>query len=456
MKKIITALSIATIALSIIVSPYSLNFDFFDSKASASTEEVKSEKKLMFFGSDTAAKKLNDLKENGKDDSLVEVKQKIKDKKIKATAKQGKKEVILNENLQEFTDVAFDVKLVRKDVELQKHLQDLLKSGKKVYLYGGLTLVEYKELLNLDEMTAEATDPTSNSDKVIVAKFGEEQKKNPSKKDEFKNTPIEEDEEIREVIGYTLDPNDANKVFVADITVNTKSGKINPSEQQFIQEVLDGVNITTKKEKEQTQPKEVSSIIKTNNAYAGNTTRKSSPYTYSSSAYYGSMLIGRVYTDWYLLQNLDESEYTWDYFVVKDRKQMYSYNNTKTVYLFVDHDIPAENGEIEDWSPWDDSGGQNYSISIGWPWNISVSLGMSSNPKIDQQGSMAYDYGRWVVTDDNIGDGEIFYPHTGWKSPGTYANMDIRHRASFYGNEYVGGGLSQHINVTYDYTTRNQ
>ncbi|WP_299094231.1 hypothetical protein [uncultured Metabacillus sp.] len=459
MKKIFILVSIVAITIGIFISPYSIDFDLSKSKANAISEvkELKSEKKLMFYGSDLSAEKLNDIKKNEKDDSLVQVKQKIKDNEIKATAKKGSKEVITSENLQEYTDVAFDVKLVRKDLELQKHLHNLLQNGKKVYLYGGLTFEEYKQLLNIEEMTAEASDPTSKSKKMIIAEFGSDKKEKGSKK-EHKNSSIEEDEEIREVIGYTLDPNDANKVFVSDITVNTKLGKATPSEEHFLHEVLDGVYITTKKEKEQSESKEtkVSGIFSKNSAYAGNITRKSSPYTYSSSAYSGSMLVGRVYTDWYLLQNTDESEYAWDYFVVKDRKQTYSYNGARTTYLYVDHDIPCDCDEIEDWSPWDDSGGASYGISIGWPWNISVSYGMASNPKIDQQGSTAYDYGRWVVTDADIGDGEIFYPHTGWKSSGTMATMDIRHKATFYANEYVGGGLNQHIDVSYDYATRNQ
>lgn len=445
LKKPLMIVSSAAIALSILASPYSINFKVSEQETSAA-QVIKSKKSLAFYGSDSSTQVLNKVEKNVTDGSLNKINQKIKNKQIKTNAKKEKD--ILNDDVRSYTDVAYDVKKVRNNPKLQKRLQEILQSGKKVYLYGGLTLEEYKKLLNIKEMTVDVTD--AKSDKQIIAQFGETEEK-PRKK----NSHAEKDEDVREVIGYTLDSKDASKVFISDITIESPMGTVKPTEEHFVREVLSGVNATINKEEGNVQEEaEVGGILHTNKASAGNVTRKSSA-TLTASAYNGSYLLGRVYTDWTLMQDTDESEYKYDYFVVKDKSQLYSYNSARTNYLYVDHDIPGVEDQVADWAPVDDTASP-YQISIGLPWSISTSFNMGSNPKVDSQGSIASDYGRWVVTDYNIGDGEVFYPYTGWKSTGTYANMDIRKKAQFYANEYMGAGLNVHYNVTYDYTKRQQ
>lgn len=445
LKKPLMIVSSAAIALSILASPYSINFKVSEQETSAA-QVIKSKKNLAFYGSDSSTQVLNKVEKDVKDGSLNKINQRIKTKQIKANAKKEKD--ILSDDVQSYTDVAYDVKKVRNNPKLQKRLQEILQSGKKVYLYGGLTLDEYKKLLNIKEMIADVTDPKSN--KQILAQFGETEEK-PRKK----NSPAEKDEDVREVVGYTLNSKDASKVFISDITIDSPMGTVKPTEEHFMKEVLSGVNATINKEEGNVvEEAEVGGILHTEKASAGNVTRKSSA-TLTASGYFGSLLLGRVYTDWTLIQDTDESEYKYDYFVVKDKSQLYSYNSARTNYLKVDHDIPGVDDQVADWAPVDDSASP-YNISIGIPWNISTSFSMGSNPKVDSQGSIAYDYGRWVVTDYSIGDGEIFYPYTGWKSTGTYANMDIRKQARFYANDIQGAGINVHYNVTWDYKTRQQ
>lgn len=73
---------------------------------------------------------------------------------------------------------------------------------------------------------------------------------------------------------------------------------------------------------------------------------------------------------------------------------------------------------------------------------------MGNSPHVDSIGSHDYDYGRWLVTstgfDLNGLHGELFKPHSHWKSYGTYAVMDIREYGYFTRS---GITASSYVNV---------
>ncbi|HEU4964550.1 MAG TPA: hypothetical protein VFV52_11960 [Bacilli bacterium] len=336
-------------------------------------------------------------------------------------------------------DLAYPIDAVRNDATLQADLHQALVDGKKVYLYGeGFSIREYEQLLGIEGEIA----PTQSIEEL----------KNTTRKEP---KLLMDTEQLQNVIGFSL-VNGPNKVYLSNF-VGGKAG--HTPETLYLHAILDDQIDTAEQTDAQngkTAPTNVSFLgkdlpIKQNVAHADASpvTSKSDINTYVSNN--SGTTVGKINTDYYLSREKDESDSTYDYFVVEDHTEITGYNGADPYYLKTDHDIPYDSDHIKDWSPSDTSGD---SISVSVPWGISYSFDPNGSIAVNDIGNQDLDYGRWEVTPrwyaSVLPDPTRFKPATAWLSSGTYAVMDIRNDAYFdqYGSAWLA---HQQVHVAYDY-----
>lgn len=440
-KFVITGVLLAGLLIS---SPYSLKLNLGNAAQPSVTSSHK--EKLFFYSKSDMNPTLDFVKNSNKDESLKDEKEKFKNGSLTVDTKQ----IGNPENLEAVTALAYPADEIKQDAILKDQLQKALRSGKRIYLYGGVTFNDYRELLGVEEVSVMAKDSHGNEKKVVFgnrdAEIAQEKsgikKKNP-------NQLLTEKEDNYDIIGFTLDPNTPHKLSAISISVNTANGKTQPSEEHYLREVLDNLSYIIDKSNQQ-ENKPVS-LIKKNAALAGsNIIRATSPYRFEGVVYWYSELAGKTFTSWDLLQNADETVANYDYFIIKDYTTIQPYNGWGAYKLKADHDIPWDADYILEWGP-GDSNSSPYNISLSWPFGAQWSFSMSTSPTVDEMGSQPYDYGRWEVYNSLwYIDGEKFQPATTWKSYGTWADMDIREFGTFISSKgQVGSSIK--IDVSWDY-----
>lgn len=424
-------------------TPYS-----FDIGALAKDQSPNPEKNVSFFGNSNIEKSFSDLKNNKKDEALASIQRSLDEKSLKVSLKNVEKSTKA-ENLDQVDGLAYPIKVVRNNKNLQEELQQAMKDGEKIYLYGeSVTFDEYKELLGLDDVTIEVDGKDGKAMKVTML-----EEKAKEEKGKLKNNPnslAEESEDAKQVIGYTTEENVVNKLFTATINSMGKNGKLKLKNEDYIQAILDDQVRTSEIEKRNSQSDDKTAFGFTKNSASASLILRKDSYDHIAYAKYNYNTYGKVYTDWKLYQQTNESVSNYDYFTVKEYMQPYTYNGSFIDYVKVDHDIPYDSDHIGEWGP-NDSSGPTYSVGLGYPFSISYSFSMSSDPYVNEIGSQYYDYGRWTMS--SMGSGERFVPSTGWKSYGTMASMDIRDYVDFH--VPASGGVTtrayQKIDVNYDY-----
>ncbi|WP_047983539.1 hypothetical protein [Ornithinibacillus californiensis] len=442
-KRFLTVLSVVGLVAVMLLAPYSIN----TKNVMAQVDSPNSGKSVMFFANDEASTAFQNLLAN-KDEALVPIQQTLKNGNLNVStlALTEAKQI---SNLEKVDGLAFPINEVRSNDSLQKSLQQMLKNGEKIYLYGeNVTFNEYKTLLGLSDVTV---DVLGDSGESMQFSFLEDSVNN--EKGKLKENPhslAEKNEDAKQVIGYSLDNTAVNKVFSATINSEGPNGNLKLRLEDYLQVILDDQIRTAEIEESYQSDKNASmGLFQENAALAGLTLRKDS-YDHIAYAKYNYTTFGKVYTDWKLYQQTSESVSGYDYFVVKEYMQPYTYNGSFIEDVKVDHDIPYDSDEIGEWGP-SDSGGPTYSVSLSWPFSISYSFSMSSGPNVNEIGSQYYDYARWTMS--TYSSGERFIPSTGWKSSGTYASMDIRDYVYFHvpGSQGSTTRAYQKIDVNYDY-----
>ncbi|RBP87895.1 hypothetical protein DFO70_11786 [Cytobacillus firmus] len=374
-------------------------------------------------------------------------------KKVKAQLDRGalRAEKIGLSNKGEGQELAADVRTVREDKNLQKQLANRLKSGAKVYLYGGVTIDEYKDLMEISEVSVKVKDEKA---KDLNLTFGGEKEKAEKEGKKLKQNPYSlaaEDENSYDIVGYSIVEANENKFAVTNISVFDDAGnEIEPTEEYYIREILEISADTAAKIEVQTFS--LGSIFGLNRVHADSEPVTSSPTRITATAYYNGVIAGRTYTDW-VLEKAGDSDSSFDYFLVNDKTTISGANGFVAKYLKSDHDIPYDSDYIIDWDP-DDDTSSPYNLSFGVPFSAAWSFDMSNSPKVNNIGSQPYDYGRWEVTPGGLSssiNGVRFEPATTWKSAGTYASMDIREYGTFRNAKNIAAYSSVKIDVNYDY-----
>ncbi|MGG3626296.1 hypothetical protein ABES25_22575 [Bacillus gobiensis] len=450
-KSVVMSIIISGLIIGVITSPYSLNFAFKPVKEISKAQTVKSntEKSITFVSNESSTNSnLNKITKEKNDKSLEKIRDHIKNGNLKVK-KQALSEVNSNQVESNSETLAFNVNEVRKSQGLQNALQNALKNGDYVYLYGNnFKPSEFKKLAKLDEIKV----PISVSGKNGYAIMGDtsvEGEKEKGKKKEI-NSEIESGDDTSSIIGYSNDPNIPNQY--SEISINSyddKGNKRENDEEVYIQEILNQ-QAEIVDDTQQNESSTTSSLLKKNSISAA--TAVQDKYGFVGAAYDRfNNFVGRIDTDYTLYKADSDSSKTLDYFTLKPKTQITEgYGNSDK--LFTDIDIPYDGDHIEDWDP-HGSTTSSYDVQFSYPWSVSWTGTFSDEVKIEDLSSRAYDYARWNVTDGDLNH-QDFRPGGSWSSSGTYAVAGITARGFFSttGSEHGEHLVAEKkITVKYDY-----
>jgi hypothetical protein len=402
----------------ITLSPYSINLQ-------SKSVLAKSESKELLFASRNNLENLDFWSDNGAFDN---VKQALKDKKIIIKSIHPEEK----EDVSEFNSIAYNYKDVKGDKKLQESLQTALSDGKKVFLYGGLTVEEYCELLGIENIYSKIE--SSDSKETIKVSFHDSKKE--KKKLEEKEGSYNISDNIHEIIGYTLDKDASYKVFISDINNYDDKGKIDLTDEIYLKEILEHEN----------------KDIEKSNMSLASAKIVDSEYDIIANAYYLNDKVGSINSQWKLYKVTDESDSDYDFFYVKDTSTIETYSWSWDAERFsVKHDLPFDGDQLDDASP-NDTSSNPYSISLSFPFNISYTYTLDSEPDIDLTLNKTYDYAKWIVRDNQLESDQYDYEFvTAWASTGSYAAIDIDHTVNFYSGIDVEADADHSITVRYDY-----
>lgn len=391
---------------------------------------AKSSKELLFsseMNSENAEKELN-----FKHDSLKSVKQTLEDKKIQVKSINPEDKV----DLSEYNSIAYNYKDVEKNKKLQKALQEELQNGKKVYLFGGLTIKEYCDLLGIDKLYTQTKIESGDSQESIELSFfnKEDEKKEKKKKD---GTDKNKDSEKHEIIGYTLDEDTPYKVFISDINSYDDEGKIEIEDEIYLSEILQHENKIIEKSDSEISTRS-SRIV-------------DSEYDIIASAYYITKKAGQINSQWKLYKVTDEDDTKYDYFYVKDTSTIETYEWLWDAEEFtIRHDLVFDSDELDDAEP-NDTSSNPYKVSLGYPYSIGFEYEIDTEPDMDLTLNKSNDYAKWKVTGSQLESSDDYEFVTAWASTGTYTKLDISHKVNFYAGIDVETDADQSISISYNY-----
>jgi hypothetical protein len=115
-----------------------------------------------------------------------------------------------------------------------------------------------------------------------------------------------------------------------------------------------------------------------------------------------------------------------------------------------DIEIPYDSDHLQKWSPEGESSKATYTVPLAAPFLLSWEMTWSDDVAIDDQSSLAYDYGRWVGTDGDLNQ-QLFKPGAGWASTGTLASATIRNFGKFYTDNNYSVEAKNTISISYNY-----
>jgi len=447
-NKVFGIVGSTVLAATLLLNPYGIQWGKEETKASASSFN-----RDLFVSSNSDFHTLiSDIKKDKLEDQKL-TKSVLDKREIKLSHGNGK-----TASLEGYEDLLFKVQEVREDKELQKKLEKAIKTGAKVYLYGGVSVPEFADLLNLDKVTADGKDKNG---KTMTFRF-DEHEADLAKVNKFKKNPNAAYEYgkdfVYDLVGYTFNENEENKLIITNINSYDKDGNdVETTEEEILSDVLLATAQTIDAEEKKyavAQSPKLFGFLLPNSAKAEVTTVKSNDYRIYGYANYGGITVGRTITDWILQKATSDGSSTWDFFNVMDRTTIDASDGYAAKKLWVDHDIPYDRDYIWDWDPGDTSSG-SYSVGAEAPWGFSVGYEFTTDPVVDEIGNQDLDYGRWSVTDNNM-DGERFKPGTFWKSSQSarYARMTITERGTFQkisANYYSPVSSDVSIAVSYSY-----
>lgn len=351
-----------------------------------------------------------------------------------------------NRELNEADALAFNVKNVKNDKQLQSFLHEALQNGKYIYIYGETKRMEFKDLLNLETIKVPLN---VNGEKVYAdfsSKAEEIKEKGPRKS---KDTGLNVKDTIS-IIGYTINKN--SPLQYSQININSYDSKGKKREntiEVYMQEIINQqskIIDINKKETGQT------SLIKKDYALAGSS-RVDSNYGFTGAVYSpNDQLWGRIETDYILYKANSDGSSNYDFFSVKPMTQIVEFNGAQSRELKTDIDIPYDVDHLEDWSPYNDETGRTFSIQLVYPFSISWGMTWDDKVDINDISSRYYDYARWIVTDGDL-NRQDFRPGAGWASSGTFAVADVRNWGRFAvgpSHQYPVEAYN-HVHITYDY-----
>lgn len=300
--------------------------------------------------------------------------------------------------------------------QLTPLLREAYTDEKKVYLYGELTIEQYKDVLNLDKYGVDV------SIEVNDAKTGMKQNKPAfmTFSDEYISDKIQNVVALRE--------NDTNGLL-ATVPKND-DGSYNTS--LLMKAVIDDVIPHTQ--------------------FGTSATLVDSDYDITTYDYLGNYAV----LDWRLYQESD-SDPDYDYFAIRTNVSCEgSYFEGTEIWVNDDLAYPAD--EYIDSDPGDSTETTSFSVSLDFGEEISGGISwdfeFDNAPEVDRTVSLSSDYAHWTCIEDLYGlGGEVFSPGMSWASTGTLAGIDLEFRGYFYNSQLAEGQYTDwgSVEVRYNY-----
>ncbi|MFT9487837.1 MAG: hypothetical protein ACH0QD_10770 [Tepidibacillus sp.] len=389
LRKIYMLIFSMLLIVSLTITPYSFNSGFANAKSIV----------LQVVGGN---KNFVDVKE------LKDKIQKSRGEKIKGIEQV---DILFEDSLNnKFDAVALPIEFI---MEHQfENITNLINSGKIVYLYGdNLNLKKAEDVFGIKLV------PNVDSSKVDQKNVG------------TKN---------RNVIGVVKNK-ETNEFELLEGNILVEEGSIQPF--MYIDMLLDNLYLEHLKK---------DSIFKKNLSYAADTPVDSKRNVLTTK-YVNSVKIATLNGDYYLYQDLSETDSDVDYFGLDSSMELIAYNGATNEFLDIKHSLPFDSDNINYWGP---KSSNDSSFTVSFPFGVSYSWDTSSSVSVETTGSTTDDWADWYVGprwyQNNLVSPALFRPGTAWTSTGTYAAIDIFTNGQVYYN-YAPRDIFQDMNYRYDY-----
>lgn len=324
-------------------------------------------------------------------------------------------------DLTSYQAIAIPYSEARKNAKI---LRSIYESGGIIYIYGSLTIADFKKALKLDKfgVTVPIYDPKGHdTSKKAFQYFSDDQEKN----------------DIVNVICLTRE----GQGLLSYIEESDK-GYIEP--YQFYKAVIDDIQKFGIQQGFKTMGVE---IVKSGFGF----------YSY----YWNSRSC--TYMDYTLYRNFDESDPTYDYFAISTNVWARCTSTDPLGVISevtVKHALPYSVDELIDHSPGDiySAGSVGVSVDVGGV-SFGFSYELSGNPRIYCNENYTSDVVEWQMLPRLVSpvylDNKVFKSATSWASTATYAGIDITFNSTTnYGApnlQYPVVGTPKTVQVRYDY-----
>ncbi|UTI43911.1 hypothetical protein [Niallia sp. RD1] len=345
-----------------------------------------------------------------------------------------------SEKLDDATTIIADASEIIDNESYKEELQEELEEGKRVFIYGDIQADEYKDILDVEELSVDAGDGGEFLFGLTTEELNEKAKEDGKQAVIRENKENNEEEEtesefVSHVIGYTLD--DSKELQYVDVTIHNFDEEGNPipnTEESILKTTMDiqsEIMDSEQEKHEEVQEQEVAffPFLKENKVAAENV-RVLNKYNLNTYAKRLGVLVAEITTDYHLYKETSDQDKIYDFFTLEPVTQIQSYKGIWSNSLFVDIDIPYDTDELDSWSPKGDQGGKSFNVGLSYPFSIAISMDFGESLTIDDQSSTKLDYARWLMKDHitelntNI-SGETFTPVAGWASKGTLATVGL-------------------------------
>ena len=315
--------------------------------------------------------------------------------------------------LKSYTAYAVPINLAKSDRRIADILQAAYaKSNALVYLYGDLTISDFKQAMKLDQFGAYVNihDQTGITTDKVFTSFGEEQ----------------ENSAVENIISSSGDQ--SGHYLIADVAADENNTQVMTSIAVILDDFC-GQAIQT-----------MAIIVKSG---------------YNFRSYYNTD--NYINMDYLLYKDNDETDPDYDYFAVKTNlctENGYGYN---TQSIDVKHALPFTSDEMIDYGPGDINyaGTVSVGLDLGGTFDLSYSFTVSGTPNINATYSAANDYCTWEIYRPFLGgylQNNIFSPGSSWASTGTYAGTNVDFKAHFVGGQgHTFDTPWKYVQIRYDY-----
>ncbi|MDU1846403.1 MAG: hypothetical protein E6778_12755 [Niallia nealsonii] len=471
MKGKIKFLLCGSLVAATLVTPYSFNMNNIKSTVSANSNPVsKAVENVIFVTKDHSKTQeiVNRITTKKNDDSVKKIGKQINEKSLNVKSigiqealkkKNSKsKRIITSELIVQSDDnnssYAIKADEIENNQELQEFANEALLDGDRVYLYGEVTKENFKNLVSVKDAKVpfQTFDGQTAYGDVLIDEATIEKEKGQKKKVDTGIDTYSVDTE--NIIGLSLDKDSEHQYVEINVsTYNEKGELIENPEENLIQEIVSLNSTIVEEEKQEIASNSVEQQgLFLNNNVSADSSRVKSGYDYIASAYASSTKKGTVSTDYILYKANNDDDSKYDYFTLKPMSQITEYNGGNSKYMKADIDIPYDSDSLEDWDPHGTQNDSDYSMTFGFPWNISWTGSWTDATKIVDISSRALDYARWEVTDGDLNH-QDFRPGATWRSAGTMASVGYKVWANFYegANDQYKTTAYDSISIRFDY-----